>query len=98
MDSSADTQLQSIDRATLTPLVRQALGSERAEVVDWDAEQIHRSATAARIYRLSGTARDRDDVMPWNEWATWAFYVFEGPEEVAMEFADRVNLRPSVVR
>ena len=36
------------------------------EVVDWDVEQIHASATTARIYRLSGTARDRREATPWS--------------------------------
>jgi hypothetical protein len=33
--------LQSIDNATLTPLVRQALGSETVEVTSWDIQQVY---------------------------------------------------------
>jgi hypothetical protein len=65
MTNGSDT-LQPIDHATLTPPVRQALGSETAEVLDWHTEQIHRSATAARIYRLSGNTLDRDETRPWS--------------------------------
>lgn len=41
MTNNSDTQLRSIDSATLTPLVRQVLDSEAVEVIDWDAEQIY---------------------------------------------------------
>ena len=35
MTENMDTRVQSIDGATLTPLVRQALGSETVEVTDF---------------------------------------------------------------
>jgi len=66
MRNESDTQLLSINRDTLTPLVRQALGSETAEVASWDAQQIHASATRARILRISGSAFDRRDRVPWS--------------------------------
>jgi len=61
-----DTQLQSIDTAMLTPLVRQALGSGTVEVVDWDTEQIYAGGTRARIYRYSGEAREGGKTVPWS--------------------------------
>ena len=66
MTNNTDTQLQSIDTDTLTPLVRQALGSETAEVVDWHSEQIHAGATRASILRFAGDAEDRGDLVPWS--------------------------------
>jgi len=71
MSSRSDTQLQSIDRATLTPLVRQALGSEAVEVTDWDAEQIHGGAASGNIgssavHRVSGHGRDQGDAVEWS--------------------------------
>ena len=63
---SVPHSLQSIDNATLTPLVREALGSDTVEVVDWKAEQHHVSATRARIFRMSGSARDQGQEVPWS--------------------------------
>jgi hypothetical protein len=58
--------VESIDRNTLTPLVRQALGNDTVEVADWKAEQLHASATRARIFRVSGRARDQCQMVPWS--------------------------------
>jgi len=66
MSNESGTQLQFIDRAMLTSLVRQALGSDTAEVVNWHSEQIHASGTRARIYRLSGDARNGSKTVPWS--------------------------------
>lgn len=41
MTNHTDLQLQSIDRATLTPLVRQALGRETVDVSDYRFQEIH---------------------------------------------------------
>ena len=38
MVGSHHTRLESVDRATRTPIVRQALGSGRVETVNWDRE------------------------------------------------------------
>ena len=66
MDNNSDSPLHSIDSATLTPLVRQALGSETVQVGDWHTEQIHASGSRARIFRFSGDAEDRGDLLPWS--------------------------------
>jgi hypothetical protein len=67
MDTNADPQLQCIDHATLTPLVRQALGSETVEVIDWQRQQIHGGAQAfSSLYRFSGDARDQGQAIPWS--------------------------------
>ena len=60
-------RLCAVDRATLTPLVRQALDRERAEVTDWAYKPIYGGAGAGgSIYRFAGTARDGDEEIPWS--------------------------------
>ena len=67
MSQGTDTQLESIDNATLTPLVRQALGSETIDVTDWDCQQIHGGGQAiSAVYRLSGNGRDRGETTAWS--------------------------------
>ena len=60
-------RLCAVDRATLTPLVRQALDRERAEVTTWTYKPIYGGAGAGgSIYRFSGNARDGDEEIPWS--------------------------------
>ncbi len=68
MADNSDTPLQSIDRAMLTPLVRRAMGSETVEVISWQPQRIYGGAGAASegIFRLSGTALDQDETLPWS--------------------------------
>jgi hypothetical protein len=59
MTNSSDTQLQSIDNAILTPLVRQALRTDTAQVTSWDIHQVHGgahwgAAGGSAAYRLAG--------------------------------------------
>jgi hypothetical protein len=62
-----ETQLDTIDQVTLTPLVRSALGSETVEVVDWEREQLHGGiAVGSAVYRFSGRGRDQGQTMPWS--------------------------------
>jgi hypothetical protein len=61
-----DTQLQSIDSATLTPLVQQALDREKVEVAGWTYGRAHTTGTRTRAYRFSGDARDGGQVVPWS--------------------------------
>ena len=52
--------LPALDRATLTPFVRQALGSATAEVVAWTISPLHSSPgprPQRSVYRVAGTAR-----------------------------------------
>ena len=51
-----DARLQAVDRETLTPLVRQALGSETVEVIDWQYGPIYSDSL---LYRWAGSARDQ---------------------------------------
>ena len=59
--------LAAIDRATLTPLVRSALGSETVEVVDWEVEQLHGGiAVGTSVHRVSGQGHDQGQTVPWS--------------------------------
>ena len=49
---STEARLRSLDPATLTPLVRQALGTETAEVTDWAYHPIYEGYQ--HVFRLSG--------------------------------------------
>ena len=66
MLNELDTSLQSIDSATLTPLVRGSLGSETAEVINWEIHQVHGGGTHAGVYRLSGDAHDGGETITWS--------------------------------
>ncbi|MFQ5614419.1 MAG: phosphotransferase, partial [Anaerolineae bacterium] len=67
MDVAFEARLQAIDRVTLTPLVRRALGSRTVEVVDWNYNQIHGGFEVnAGIYRFAGQGRDRGKTVPWS--------------------------------
>jgi hypothetical protein len=59
--------LDSIDRATLTPLVRRVLGSETVEIVGWHRQRIHGGAGLnASVHRFAGNGRDEDTTRPWS--------------------------------
>jgi hypothetical protein len=61
------TQLAAIGQATLTPLVRSALGSETVEVLDWGYEQLHGGVgLGTAIYRFSGGAHDQRQKVSWS--------------------------------
>jgi hypothetical protein len=70
MDEKVETQaaqLAAIDQATLTPLVRSALGSETVEVINWKFEQLHGGiAVGTAVYRFSGQGRDQQQTIPWS--------------------------------
>jgi hypothetical protein len=59
------TRINAIDRTTLTPLVRRALGREAAEVTDWDQTTLSGGSTGAGVFRFSGSARDGTATVPW---------------------------------
>jgi len=65
MSSTPDVRLRSIDTATLTSLVRPALGSETIEVTDWDCEQVS-GGMVSDVYRFSGDVGDKDRTIPWS--------------------------------
>jgi hypothetical protein len=70
MSNGSDTQLESMDSATLTPLVQQALGSETIEVADWQCQQIYGGAGGVsgsrRVYRCTGNVQDQGQTVDWS--------------------------------
>jgi hypothetical protein len=66
-ETQSDTLLESIDRATLTPLVRQALGIETVDVADHEYREIRERAGGAEgVYRFTGSGCDRGETIPWS--------------------------------
>ena len=64
-----EAQLGVVDRATLTPLIRQTLRSDAAELVAWRRQRLTYTGgvqTTGGVYRLSGTARAGGGVVPWS--------------------------------
>lgn len=62
-----ERRLQEIDAATLTPLVRDALGRAALQVVDWE-HQVLRGGVGlgGSVHRFTGTEREGDQVVPWS--------------------------------
>jgi hypothetical protein len=58
-------QLQAIEQATLTQLVRQALGSESVSLIDWQVAPYGGGAGQC-VYRFAGSAYDRGKTIPWS--------------------------------
>lgn len=59
--------LPGLDHATLTPIVRAALESSSAEVVDWQVIPITQGrASAAGVYRISGNAAEQSETRHWS--------------------------------
>jgi hypothetical protein len=58
-------QLKAVDQATLTPLVRQALDSESAVVMDWQVAPIAGGARHT-LYRFTGSAQAQGKIVPWS--------------------------------
>jgi hypothetical protein len=62
-----EAELAGIDQTTLTPLVRDALGSKTVEVTNWEIEQVHGGiGTGTAVYRFSGQGRDKHQTLPWS--------------------------------
>ena len=63
-------QLQTVDQATLTPLVHQALGSTSVELSDWRVESLHGGAGnvmgLSGVYRFAGSGSDQGKPVAWS--------------------------------
>lgn len=57
-------QFATIDRAMLTPLVRQALDRSAVEVCDWTITPLGGGVTDS-VYRVAGTGDDRGTTVKW---------------------------------
>ena len=59
--------LDTIDQATLTPLVQSALNSQTIEVINWSYDQLHGGIGAGTaVYRFSGQGRSQNRTIPWS--------------------------------
>jgi hypothetical protein len=59
--------LSDLDQATLSPIVRAALGSSSAEVVAWHVVPITQGrASPAGVYRITGSADEQGKTSPWS--------------------------------
>jgi hypothetical protein len=62
-----ESQLDAIDQAALTPLVRSALGNQTVEVDNWEREQVHGGlGVRTAIYRFSGQGHDQGQTIAWS--------------------------------
>ncbi len=60
-------ELEGINRDTVEPLVRESLGRDAAELIDWHLAPIHKGADlSSSVYRVAGTARDRGQEVTWS--------------------------------
>jgi hypothetical protein len=67
MDLPSNPNLEAIDTAMLTPLVRHSSQCDKAEIIEWKMETLHGGGSLnSEIHRFWGTARDGDDVLPWS--------------------------------
>ena len=64
---SNNSNLGTIDTMMLTPLVSQSIQRDKAEIIDWTMETLHGGLSFnSDIHRFTGTARDREEVLPWS--------------------------------
>ncbi|HEY64456.1 MAG TPA: phosphotransferase [Caldilineae bacterium] len=62
-----DVQLNDIDAAKLTPIVRQALDNPAAIVTDWETERLSGGiGVGTAVYRISGQAQHGDQTISWS--------------------------------
>jgi hypothetical protein len=66
MGDASSTRLLAIDSATLTPIVRQALGSRTVEVTGWQHHRNRGGATRADLFRFEGTGTDDGETVSWS--------------------------------
>jgi hypothetical protein len=61
------SESQKIDKAVWRSLVRQALGSEMLEVIDWHRQHLRGGGgSIPSAHRFSETARDQGESVPWS--------------------------------
>lgn len=53
---------------------------------------------AADIFRARMDVEFVDETASWNEQVPWVFYVVRGDEQQAVEWADRINVHPTLTR
>ena len=69
METPISSFLQSIDAATLTPIVRQSLRRNAFQLLSWQMNQFaggFGNPVSLGLYRFAGTGQDRDQAVPWS--------------------------------
>lgn len=71
MTNEFATRLKAVDQTTLTPLVRNALENDMAEVVDWNYQLLtggmaQEMGHSYGLYRFSGIARIKGEIVSWS--------------------------------
>ena len=66
MDNLSNPKLKTIDAVMLTPLVRRCLERGKAELIDWEYAALQGGSFNSEIYRFSGNARERGEVLHWS--------------------------------
>ncbi len=67
---SDPVEVPGVDRSTLTPVVRRALGRGTAEVIAWGCQPLYGGAVSAvsggGVYLFQGMCVDRGETLPWS--------------------------------
>lgn len=69
MDNTKESILQSIDTATLTPIVRKALNRDHIQLRDWHMKQLGGgmgNPVSVGLYRFEGTGQDGNEEVAWS--------------------------------
>ena len=69
METPTSSFLQSIDAATLTPIVRQSLRRDAFQLQSWQMNQFaggFGNPVSLGLYRFEGIGQDRDQPVPWS--------------------------------
>ena len=61
-----EQQVQAIDHAALTAVIRQVMQSNTVEVVEWHYQPIVEGSTGGSVFRLRGTGRDQARIRAWS--------------------------------
>ena len=67
MDNAIDLQLQAIDGAVLTPLVRRSLDREDAKILRWQYRPLTGGVElGSSLFQFTGSASGKDGTVPWS--------------------------------
>jgi hypothetical protein len=67
MADPINLQLQSIDEAVLTPLVRRSLHREKAKILHWQVQPLTGGVEIeSSLHRFTGEAKSGDKTLPWS--------------------------------
>ncbi len=66
METPATHTPATVDKSALTPVVRQVLQRDTAEVLDWQFDSLYGASGNSEIFRFSGNAQDGGTNLPWS--------------------------------